>query len=343
VLTNENQEHQNFLREIANESKLAPDLEKRFESIVEDRKQLIMSADDAARRRLSAELNGINATGARFRSSRTQHILVHTDTAPGLASACILKGVLDGADLLTTPGLRTASAAEFRDAVSNLAKTMLDYLAGYRRHQWLIVFNLTGGFKSINAYLQALGMIYADHCVFIFEGARELMEVPRLPIRMAEVDTLRDYVDAFRKLSVGYPVSSADVQGAPESLFNEIDGWVSTSVLGDVVWATNRREVLRGELHQPLSAKLIVSDGARGEFSKLAAERQVQVNEAIDELAAYFDWKRPLLKSREFKKLQAPVGKSTHELYLWSDGAAGRLFGHFEDSLFVADTISGHL
>jgi len=34
---------------------------------------------------------------------------------------------------------------------------------------------------------------------------------------------------------------------------------------------------------------------------------------------------------------------STHELYLWSDSGAWRLFGHYESSTFIADSIGPHL
>jgi hypothetical protein len=51
-----------------------------------------------------------------------------------------------------------------------------------------VVFNLTGGFKSLNGYLQTVAMISADRCAFLFEGAPELMEIPRLPVRLAEID-----------------------------------------------------------------------------------------------------------------------------------------------------------
>jgi hypothetical protein len=59
---------------------------------------------------------------------------------------------------------------------------------------------------------------------------------------------------------------------------------------------------------------------------------------------AHVDLRRPLPKSRTFKKLKGdPVPDSTHELYAWSDGATGRLLGHYEDGGdFVFDYLAGH-
>jgi hypothetical protein len=80
-------------------------------------------------------------------------------------------------------------------------------------------------------------------------------------------------------------------------------------------------------------------------FAGLEAAQKVQVNEGFDEFSAYVDHGRTLPKSRTFKKLQGdPVPGSTHELYAWSDGATGRLFGHYDASgVFVFDRLAGHL
>lgn len=88
-----------------------------------------------------------------------------------------------------------------------------------------------------------------------------------------------------------------------------------------------------------------VADAVKKVFSGLEVAQKVQVNEAIDEFCAYVDHGRPLPKSRTFKKLQGdPVPGSTHELYVWSDGATGRLCGHFDASgVFVFDLLRGHL
>lgn len=66
---------------------------------------------------------------------------------------------------------------------------------------------------------------------------------------------------------------------------------------------------------------------------------------AFDEFSAYVDHGHALPKSRTFKKLQGdPVPGSTHELCARSEGAPGRLFGHYDASgVFVFDRLAGHL
>jgi hypothetical protein len=53
-----------------------------------------------------------------------------------------------------------------------------DTLPGYRESGYHIVFNLTGGFKSIQGWMQTLGMFYADEIVYIFETGKELLPGP---------------------------------------------------------------------------------------------------------------------------------------------------------------------
>jgi hypothetical protein len=95
----------------------------------------------------------------------------------------------------------------------------------------------------------------------------------------------------------------------------------------------------------PLSEKVRVQDSVRKSFGKLGKPERIQVNEALDEFSAWLDHDRPLLKSRTFKKLEGNTAPgASHELYAWSDGTAGRLFGCFaDDRTFEFTSLGGHL
>lgn len=330
-------------------TKIANDVEvdsSRLTPIVEDRRARLAIADDLTRRTMSAELNGIGAVRDRYRPKQLFHLLIHTDTAPGKASVALVQAVLGNqTSLVSAGGLRTNDLASFRAALADLTKQLDALMQSYRTQGWFIVFNLTGGFKSLNGYLQTLAMISADRCVFLFEGASELVEIPRLPVRVSEIDDIRSHLDVFRRLSVGYTVKADDASCVPESLLMEVDGEVTTSPFGDVVWARHRTTLFAERLYPPLSSKVRVADAVNRAFTSLEAPKKVQVNEAFDEFSAYIDNRRPLPKSRTFKKLQGdPVPGSTHELYAWSDGATGRLFGHYDAAgAFVFDRLENHL
>ena len=295
---------------------------------------------------MSAELNGIAAVLERYRPSEVMHLLVHTDTALGAATAGLVREALDGlAAPISAPGLRTDDLDAFRAALADLTRTLDETVAPYREQRWQIVFNLTGGFKALNGYLQALGMVAADRCVFLYEGAPQLMEIPRLPVRLAERDELRAHATLFRRLVVGYRVSSDEAAGVPESLLLALDGEVTTSVLGDLVWARHRAALLAERLHPPLSSRVRVADAVHKAFAALEPQQQVEVNDALDAFSAMTDGVRPLPKSRTFKPLAGhPFPDSTHELYAWNTVGAGRLLGHYDPAGgFVFDRLTGHL
>ncbi len=337
-----------WLNDIANKPQLSDCEEGKLNQHVEDRKTRLLQADAAERRRLSAELNGIGAIFDKWNPQRLLHLLVHTDTAAGRASACIVKRVLEADDqlvqLLTASGLRTDDFPSFREALAELTQNVEEWFSSYRDQRWTTLFNLTGGFKSVNAYLQALGMLHADRCVFLFDGARQLMEIPRLPVKLVEADEVRTHLKLFRRLAVGYPVTANEASSAPDSLLMEINGKFATSVWGDVVWQRVRKTLLTEALFEPLSPKLVIKEKHKKKFQGLPEDRRIQVNEALDALSAHLDCKRDLPKSNSFKQLQGnPAPPSTHELYLWSDEGAWRLFGHYEASDFVADSLGPHL
>lgn len=318
----------------------------RLTSIVDERRAGLRAADGPTRRRMSAELNGIGAVLDRYKPRQLSHLLVHTDTAPGKATADLVQEALGNqTSLVSAGGLRTNDLVSFRAALADLTRQLDALVRSYHEQRWFVVFNLTGGFKSLNGYLQTLAMISADRCVFLFEGAPELMEIPRLPVRLSEIGDLREHAALFRRLGVGYIVRADDAKGAPDSLLMEVDGEVTTSVLGDVAWARHRATLFAEKLLSPLSTKVRVADAVQKVFAGLEAAHKVQVNEALDEFSAYVDHGRTLPKSRTFKKLRGdPVPGSTHELYAWSDGAAGRLFGHYDaGGAFVFDRLAGHL
>jgi putative CRISPR-associated protein (TIGR02619 family) len=157
VLTNDaGPESERWLKQIANKLTLDREDGERLSQYVAQRRDRILSADSARRRALSAELNGIGAVLDRWKPRRVQHLLIHTDTAAGRASANIVAAVLKNEQQqvqpLTAGGLRTDDFPSFREALAELTVEIEKWI-GSGRQGWTRIFNLTGGFKSVNAYL----------------------------------------------------------------------------------------------------------------------------------------------------------------------------------------------
>jgi putative CRISPR-associated protein (TIGR02619 family) len=337
-----------WLSRVSNRATLEAEDEARLTTLVRERRRLLHESDDTTQRRYSAELNGIGAVLERCRPSDVHHLLVPSDTAVGRAAASAVAETITArgqkVDQLVAGGLRVDDPASFREAVADLTMQLEGQLPGWQKQGWTVWFNLAGGFKSVNAYLQALGMLYADCCVFLFESSPTLIEIPRLPVRLADLEEVRRHLGVFRRLLAGYPVPEADGAGISASLLLPLDGELGLSVWGDVVWARSRGAVLAECLLEPLSSKLMLRPALHKEFGDLEAERKVQVNERLDKFSAHLDTGRPLLQSATFKKLKGdPKPPSTHELYAWSDGDARRFLGHYEGDRFVIDTLARHL
>lgn len=341
-----NDEDRKWLTKIANDTVANnPDMEPRLQSIVAERRERLKAADKAERRKMSAELNGIEAVLERYKPKRTEHILVHTDTASGTATAELVQEVLNNqATLISECGLQTKNLTSFREALAELTKKLDELVQEYHSKKYFVVFNLTGGFKALNGYLQTLAMISADRCVFLFEGSSELMEIPRLPVKLAELDELRKYSTIFRRIEIGYSVPAKEAEGIPETLLMVVGEQVMMSTLGEVAWSRHRAKLFEEELLPTLSTRIRISDSVKKTFETLEKKQKIHVNDAMDDFSAHLDNNRALLKAHKFDTIKGnPVPGSTHELYAWSDGAAGRLFGHYENGIFVFDKLGKHL
>src|SRR5690606_20853175 len=86
-------------------TKVANDIEvdaARLTPIVSARRDALKAADEFTRRKMSAELNGIGAVRDRYQPKQLFHVLVHTDTALGRASADLVQEALGNQNLLVS-------------------------------------------------------------------------------------------------------------------------------------------------------------------------------------------------------------------------------------------------
>ena len=323
-----------WLNKIANKSTAELDDVERthLAQMVAIKATALCSASEAEQRELSAELNGIAAVLAAWRPSRVQHLLVHSDTAAGMATAQVVANVLRqrGAEpqLVTTGGLRTDSNADLRAALPDLTSKIRTFTEPHRAAGGDVVFNLTGGFKSVNAYLQAIGMFVADVCVFLFLGATELMRIPRVPVREFAAEELRPHREVFRRLAMGYEVSAEAALAVPEALLFEIDGNVHMSPWADVLWDRHRSTLYADELLPPLSYRLALDPRLAAQFKDASADARVRINTAIDEAGVQVDGRRWAKRSYELKKLSHAKAKPpyTHEIDVGMNTGRCRLF-----------------
>ncbi|NQW63860.1 MAG: hypothetical protein HQ461_13595 [Deltaproteobacteria bacterium] len=309
--------------------------------------ELALQPKDAYRR-LSAEFNSIQATRAQLPGQR-QHLLIHTDTFLGREAARLVSGMVtasgEGVQLLTVSDLRTNNLASFRLALPELSRALdTSYITPFKQARIPVAFNLTGGFKSLLAYLQAFAMLHGLPSYLLFEGATEAMEIPALPIRLDEEGLISDQLERFRRLAVAYPIRAQDHLSAPRTLFADVGGDLELTEWGTLIWSRLRVRALGNGPGAPLSLKLKLAPELRATFEAFDAALQADANSALDALSHHLDTGRPLLKSVTLKQFTSPEEpKMTHELYAWNHGAAGRLMLTRNGDTYTAYKLRTHL
>jgi putative CRISPR-associated protein (TIGR02619 family) len=292
----------------------------------------------------SAELNALLAYyGAELRDAKGDtHYFVHSDTYVGkecakLAADWWKRQGFKNSHTNAIGGLNTADYWSFREAMCELATWCHNNISPMRHppHD-RVAFNLTGGFKSVQGFMQALGMLYADEMFYLFQGSDELMRIPRLPF---DIDTgarqeIEKHFDVYRKLSIGgVSVTSDEIDGIPESMvFTDGINGCTLSAWGEIFWNKFKRNLYEKQFYGPPLPNIRLSDkfySARDEFGA-DGHAKYSINERLDDLAKYILSTRRYNPDRLNVHQYHSAGKSKWECYAWSDGAAYRILFHFE-------------
>ena len=178
-----------------------------IENHLRQRTQDVLRASETDLAKLSAEMNALLKFYDSNPTPQDMHILIHTDTWLGRATGNLLRQILEqrgfSVDTPTIQDLRTQDLDSFQLALSELVKWAAETLPAYQQGHYKIIFNLTGGFKSIQGFMQTLAMLYADETVYIFEGNKELLRLPRLPVRLDGEQIVHDHLAVLRPLALG--------------------------------------------------------------------------------------------------------------------------------------------
>ena len=154
--------------------------------------QVLATGNTLEIREASAEMNGIYGLyEENLRQGKEDiHWLITTDTAQGRTTAEIVKSFLVNQGIVNTniypepgSGLSTADTNNFSKGIAQLIPWIQQLTEGYKK-QAQICFNLVGGFKAIQGYMNTIGMFYAHKIIYVFEGSNTLIAIPKLPIEV---------------------------------------------------------------------------------------------------------------------------------------------------------------
>lgn len=281
------------LNQHSNDQELPDELAGIVEGLAHRAAERLETGNVEERRRLSAELNGLYGLyDNQLSANGDVHILVATDTALGVMAAQTVErflrttiGILN-VQLVRPRGLNTASMTSFSQGVKEMLNEFEKTIPGYKESRYEVIFNLTGGFKSLQGYLNIIGMFYADRLVYIFEGGPELLNIPRLPLKIDE-DKLREHASELARLAAGgdYPRSELNLPGALLNV-NE-QGNATISDWGQLIWNRIKKQLLQKELL--VFPYLEYENSFRKDFDSAEAKARVQLQETLAKVSVLLE------------------------------------------------------
>jgi len=318
------------LNRAANEHQLADELAHQVDKLAARAKALLCKGDVQRNRRLSAELNGLYGIyqGNLSAGKSDMHYLIATDTALGRKVADVICAFLRenglNADIYVPENLSTADTSAFSRGMKDLVHWCENTIPGYRDAGYRVVFNLTAAFKSLQGYLNIMGMFYADEMVYIFETGSQLLSIPRLPLQV-DIDTLRESRMELAMMAQGHIFPFEQVASIPDGLL-EIDdqGSATLSDWGELIWNRVRHELL-GEDLLPFP-RLQYTDTFRKDFKDTARKERAELQEILAKVSGMLEDKRG-----DTSALKRDGGLQ-YDVYTNKYTKDGRPIGHFRVS-----------
>jgi len=331
----------------ANSNKQQNDIDKefldKFNSGYEKLKNELLKLDAEKIQKISAELNAL----LKFNNFNKKeiHKLLYTDTFLGEKAAKLIEHYLtykgQNVSLHKAKDLKTDDIENFHIALSDLVKELSEELQGYKESGYEIIFNLTGGFKSVNSFLQTMASLYADKSLYIFESSHDLLTIPRLPIKLDD-DILVNNIQLFRALELGLKLSKS-IKKIPKTLILEIDGEYLLSPWGEMVWQKVKNRIYKEKLIEPLHKEIIYSKDFINDAKRLNPKELYQLNKNLDKLEKYMAFKENP-KSLNYHYLEGAIAqKYLTEFYPFDGNDSRRVFCNEKDGKIILEKIGPHL
>lgn len=328
-----------------NEQDISPEDLAVLQNLIRRTQSELRKADEQRMTHLSAELNALFKLyrGQFDKAGKDQHWLLCTDTWLGKQTGELIKEALEGRGLSSVQryqpkDMQTKELFTFQSALSDLVKWCEETIEPCREHYY-VVFNLTGGFKSIQGFLQTLATFYADEAIYVFQSGEELLRLPRLPIKLDADDEVRRHLHVFRRLANGLSRDErCRVDTIPETLLLCFDDNVGLSPWGDLVWERTHKDIYREKLWPSPSEKIVYGERFAASVEGLSPDRMEHVNTRLDDLAVCLELEIPRDRL-DLKPLKGKGNNYTHECDAWADQDAKRMYGRLERGVFTLEVL----
>jgi putative CRISPR-associated protein (TIGR02619 family) len=276
------------LRDTANEKwdYLSHEVQKIIETLQERAINKLKAGKITTIRGASAELNGIYGIYQEdlIQGKEDIHYLIATDTAQGFTTAEIVQTFLqqkgiNNVSIYTPTGLSTASTTDFSEGIDELIVWLQNQIPPLQKN-YKIYFNLVGGFKSLQGYLNTIGMFYADEIIYIFEGVgSELITIPRLPIAI-DMAAIEPHRVKLALMDAGAGLPREQVADVPESLLGTFNDKRVLSTWGKLIWEQSKNQLLSQSLLQ--FPKIDYKDSFRRDYNQVnSPPERVKLQETL--------------------------------------------------------------
>ncbi|NES65138.1 MAG: putative CRISPR-associated protein [Okeania sp. SIO2D1] len=241
----------------------------------------------------SAELNGIYELYDKNLEAGKEdiHWLIATNTAQGRATAKIVREFLVKQGITNTKifpesdsKFSTKNTDVFSQGIAEIIRWMENLKEKYQS-QIKIVFNLVGGFKAIQGYMNTIGMFYADEIIYIFEGSNKLIKIPRLPveIKLSEVEKYKLPL-AMMSERKRMLTSWKEAQEIPKDWVDVTEKEMTLSAWGELIYQQSKNKLLSQD--EPLKfPKIEYKQSFLDDYQDKPADEKIILQENLARLA----------------------------------------------------------
>lgn len=328
----EDREQQDLLNRVSNDKNIIdPSLLEIVKNLSEKAKEVLQKGNIKSHRNLSAELNGLYGLYGDdlSKDSVDVHWLIATDTTLGRYTANVVKEFLESksftqVQVYPPENLSTVSSHQFVQGMQHLMKWCEETIPGYKERGYQVIFNLTGGFKSLQGYLNIVGMFYADEIVYIFERSAELLRIPHLPIQI-DPTPIQNYATQLAMMEHGHMFPVDELSGLPDGMLDIDKGDAIISDWGLLVWNRLRSDIFQKAL-LPFPRLVYLPEFHRF-FERADRQERVKLQESLAKIAYLLEG-----SGGNTAKLKGDGGV-LYENYQHQQDPQGKPIGHFRVSL----------
>jgi mRNA-degrading endonuclease YafQ of YafQ-DinJ toxin-antitoxin module len=182
----------------------------------------------------------------------------------------------------TVKGLTTRDSTSFMDGAKNLLQFLTKVVSQFSKSHY-VIFNLTGGFKSLLGLMTTLGCFYADEVVYVFESGDDLIRIPRLPIKLDD-QLFKAHATELLRMSEDDYISVEESENIPRALLEDVDEQhVGLSVWGVLIWKQFSSDLLSEELIK--LPYLQYESSFRKDFDNLQKEDKIKLQKTLAKVA----------------------------------------------------------